>query len=92
MKPNLEEYKDRLFEILLSNNHQDGFLNLIENLCFRGHTKIDIYDLFHDFHMEIQVDIRTKENEGLYDRLSEFMDGFTSWGKNFKVLPNEPDL
>ena len=92
MKLNLEEHKDRLFEILLSNNHHDGFLNLIDHLSLQGHTKTDIYDLFLDFHRVIQVDLRTKDNEEVYDRLSDFMDGFTAWGKKFKILPNEPDL
>jgi len=77
MKPKLQEHRDQLFDILLSNNHQDGFLNLIDQLSIQGHTKKDIYDLFLDFHREIQVDIRTKKNEDVYDRLSDFMDGFT---------------
>lgn len=92
MKPNLEEHKDRLFEILISNNPHDGFLNFIEHLSLQGNTKADIYDLFLDFHGEIQVDSRTKDIEEIYDHLSDFMDGFTTWGKDFKILPEEPDL
>jgi len=44
------------------------------------------------FHSEIQINKRTKMNEKVYNNLSDFMDRFTSWGKGFKILPNEPDL
>ncbi len=55
-------------------------------------SKKDIYEMFLDFHREIQVDSRTKNNEGVYDRLSDFMDGFTAWGKSFKILPDKPNI
>ena len=92
MKPNLEEYKDRLLDILLGKNHSNGFMNIIDQLSLKNHSKADIYDFFLDFHREIQFDKRTKENEEAYDRLSDFIDGFTAWGKKTKILPNEPDL
>ena len=92
MKLELETYKVRLFGILLGANHHEGFLDLIDQLHHQGQTKAEIYDLFLDFHREIQIDPRTKNDEDVYDRLSDFMDGFTAWGKNFKILPHEPDL
>lgn len=92
MKIEFEKHKVRLFEILLGENHHDEFLYLIGQLSYQGKTKKEIYDLFLVFHKEIQVDLRTKENEKLYDNLSDFMDGFCATGKSFKILPNEPDL
>jgi hypothetical protein len=65
---------------------------LIDLLHKQGYTKAEIYDLFLAFHREIQIDPRTKNDENVYDRLSDFMDGFSAWSKNFKILPNEPDL
>jgi len=92
MKIEFEEHKDKLFEIILGENHHDEFLRLIDHLYANGKTKKEIYELFLVFLSEIQIDKRTKMNEKVYDNLSDFMDGFTSWGKGFKILPNEPDL
>ncbi len=61
-------------------------------LSKQGNSKKDIYNLFLEFHSEIQTDERTKKSVYIYDRLSDFMDGFTAWGKCYKILPNEPDL
>ena len=92
MKPELGTYKDRLFEILLGDNHHSGFLELIDQLYNQGQTKAEIYALFLDFHQEIQIDPTTRNDEGIHDRLRDFMDGFSAWGKSFRILPNEPDL
>jgi hypothetical protein len=92
MKLELGTYKVRLLEILLGENHHGGLLDLIDQLHKQGHAKAEIYDLFLAFHEEIQIDPRTKNDEAIYDRLSDFMDRFTAWGKNFKILPHEPDL
>jgi len=92
MKIEHKVYKDRLFEILLGENHHNGFLDIIDQLYNRGQTKANIYALFLEFHQEIQIDPRTKDDEGVYDRLSDFMDGFSAWGKSFRILPNESDL
>ena len=87
-----QEYKERLFEIILDESHHDDFLNLIDILSKTGKSKKEIYDLVIEFHAEIQIDDRTKKSELIYDYLSDFMDGFSAWGKSFKILPNEPDL
>lgn len=92
MKTTFEEYKENLFQILQSDNPINEFLNLINKLKEKGYSKKEIYNLFLDFHSEIQIDERTKDSEKLYDILSDFMDGFTTWGKSFKISPNEPDL
>lgn len=92
MKIVFEEYKEILFRILQNDNQKDEFLILIDKLKEKGYSKKEIYNLFLYFHSEIQIDERTKGSEELYDILSDFMDGFTAWGKSFKILPNEPDL
>jgi hypothetical protein len=92
MKLELGTHKARLLEILFGENHHDGLLDMIDQLHQQGYTKSDIYDLFLAFHKEIEIDPRTKNDEAVYDRLGDFMDGFTAWGKHFKILPHEPDL
>jgi hypothetical protein len=92
MKLAFSEHKEKLFEILQSENYHDEFLTMIQELYNQGSSKKEICDLFGHFHRAIQVDERTKNDESLYDNLSDFMDGFTAWGKKFKILPNEPDL
>ncbi|AUC16538.1 hypothetical protein BTO06_15885 [Tenacibaculum sp. SZ-18] len=92
MEIEFQEYKDRLFEIILGESYHDEFLNLINLLSKNGKSKNEIYNLFLEFHAEIQIDDRTKKSETVYDNLSDFMDGFTEWSKSLKILPNEPDL
>lgn len=92
MKTVFEEYKEKLFEIILGENHYNEFSHLIDQLYNQGKTKKEIYNLFLAFHAEIQLDKRTRMNETAYNNLSDFMDGFTTWGKASKILPNEPDL
>ena len=92
MKIKFDTYKDSLFAIILGDNLNDDLLVLIHKLSEKGYTKREIYDLFLVLFNEIQLDIRTKDSEQVYDELADFMDGFTAWGKGFKILPNEPDL
>lgn len=89
MKLDFENYKDELFGHFLSGNHHDRFLILIEQLHKQGRTKNEIYELFVDFHIETQIDSRTKGNESDYDNLSDFMDGFVGSVEGFKILLNE---
>jgi len=91
MSIEFQEHKERLFEIVLGENHHDELLNLIDQFYENGKSKKEIYTLFLNFHAEIQVDKRTKKIETVYDNLSDFMDGFTA-GKAFKILPEKPDL
>ncbi|MEL6628634.1 MAG: hypothetical protein AAFY70_17530 [Bacteroidota bacterium] len=92
MKIKFDTYKDSLFTIILGDNLNDDCLVLIHKLSEKGYTKREIYDLFLVLFKEIQLDKRTKDSEQVYDELADFMDGFTAWGKGFKILPNEPDL
>ena len=92
MKIIFEEHQENLFKIILSDNQTDEFLILINKLKEKGHTKEEIYHLFLDFHTVIQIDERTKKAKKIFDFLSDFMDGFTAWGKENKILPDEPDL
>ena len=78
MKTTFEEYKENLFQILQSDNPINEFLNLINKLKEKGYSKKEIYNLFLDFHSEIQIDERTKDSEKLYDILSDFCLLYTS--------------
>lgn len=92
MKLKLTDYEERLFTDLLDEGYVEKLLSLIKDLNDMGYTKRNIYGLFLDFHKEIQVDPRTKGDETIYDNLCDFMDGFTAWGKRWKILPHEPDV
>ena len=92
MEPNFIQYKAQLLEILMNENYHGNLIDLVDQLNGLGHTKMEIYNLFSTFHQQIQVDRRTHGNEDIYNRLSNFMDGFTAWGKSFRILPHEPDL
>lgn len=92
MKLEFSKYKQSLFEILLSENYRERFLELINILSDEGSSKKDIYSLFLALHQEIQDDSRTENKEYIYNNLSDFMDGFTSFSGDYKILPNEPDV
>jgi len=91
MKLEFDTYKESLFKILHGENYSEEFLILIDQLYQQGYSKFEIYKLFLTLHENIQIDLVTKDDMAIYDRLSDFMDGFTTWGKNFKILPHEDD-
>ena len=85
------QYKEQLFQALLGGNSTKEFLELIDRLSNQGNSKKAIYELFLEFFKEIQIDPRTDGSEAAYDTLADFMDGFSAWGGNFRILPDEPD-
>ncbi|MFD1552611.1 hypothetical protein DNU06_15425 [Putridiphycobacter roseus] len=89
MKLELDKYRNRLFDILLNENHHCRFVEFIEELHKNTFSKKEIYELFLEFHKEIQIDTRINNNESVYNRLSDFMDGFVDQGMSFKILPTE---
>ena len=88
-----EKHKEQLIEFAIKKwtSHDDmlSWVNLQSN---EGFTKEEIYHIFLELQEFVQIDARTKNDTEIYDALADFMDGFTSWGKNFRILPNEPDL
>ena len=88
----INKYRKQLFTILISSDFESGFLKLIDDLAQEGYSKPDIYYLFLELLREIELDNRTKDNEAIYDRLCDFMDGLTSWAKKFRILPEQPDI
>ncbi len=83
-----ELYKGRLFEILLGESLYDDFMILINELHRQGFRKKEICSLFLEFQKDIQIDPRTKDDDRLFDILSDFMDGFDNT-KEFRILPDE---
>lgn len=67
-------YKQELYSILLSEQPQVGLYNFSVSLTNKGFPAPVQYELFLKFHKDIQEDKRTKNNEFLYDLLSDFMD------------------
>lgn len=92
MRIEFDNYKDNLFAAALAVHCEEHFLEIVQQLHDQGYTKMAIYELFLQFHQEIQIDPRTKDKEFVYDSLSDFMDGFTAWGKGNKILPEEEDV
>lgn len=88
MKIEFDTYKERLFAALLNENHEKSLLEIVHDLHNQGYTKAAIYEVFLQFHREIQIDCRSKDSELVYDNLSDFMDGFTSWAKGREILPD----
>lgn len=80
MNPTFETNKEKLFAILLSDDYQEKFLVITAQLRKQGKSEKEIYEVFLEFHRAIQIDPRTNAKESYYDKLSDFMDGFTSWG------------
>jgi hypothetical protein len=92
MKLNFEEYREILFEKLLDEDYHEKLLGFINKLSKEEYSKKEICELFIVFHREIQIDPRTKDNEQVYDNLSDFMDGLSEWGKGWRILPDEPQV
>ena len=87
-----EDYKETMFNTLLGDQPFDAFLDMIDELYANGHSKVDIYRLFLELQLSMREDDRTKANEQLDDQMIDFLDGFSAWGKSFKILPQEPDV
>ena len=87
-----EDYKSKMFKILLGDDPFDTFLTMIDDLYAGGHSKIDIYRLFLELQLSMREDPRTSGNDTLDDQMVDFLDGFSAWGKSFKILPQEPDV
>ncbi len=79
----------KLLQIFKEDSFEDSCIDYIHQLSSIGLSKKEIYLHFLAFHHEIQA---TSHSEVLYDRVSNFMDGFTTWEKDKKILPNEPDI
>ena len=88
----LDDYKEEILETLRGDFATIKLREFVEMLSSKGFSKVKIYNLFYAFHQAIQESNLTKDDEGLYDTLSDFMDGFTSYGSDFRILPDESDI
>src|SRR5690349_19575934 len=88
--------KQELLDIIVSEDYKDSLLKWVHQRSANGLSKKQIYDTLLLFHAEIQK--HSDPDDKLYDRLSDFMDGFTSWakynkdGSSARILPDEPDV
>lgn len=92
MTTELEEYYTKILISLEQGYDQKQLLLFIEELSSNGYSKKAIYNLFLEIHKGIQIHPALYNDEALYDHFCDFMDGFTVWGKRFRILPNEPDM
>lgn len=86
--------KNKLLEIFSApeSQVQNELLKWVEIKSKSGWTKRNIYDV-----MVLLSGVFNKmpdgdESERLYDLLANFTDGFTAWGKLYRILPDEPDI
>jgi len=87
-----EENKELLMSFALrKQSAHDEMLLWIRGMRKKGYSKQLLCDTFLELHISIQTDFRSKDDEEVYDALSDFMDGFSSFGQNF-ILPDEPAI
>lgn len=83
-------FQQELLSIITGENYWDKLLNWVELKHRSGLSKKEIYEVL----LVLIDDIHTRPDPGevLYDKVADFLDGFTAWGKSFRILPDEPDI
>jgi hypothetical protein len=84
------ESKQSLLDIVVDTNYSDKLIAWVDIQRKSGISKKQIYSIFLELHKDIQT--RPDPDDKLHDRIADYMDGFTDWGKSFKVLRDEPDI
>jgi hypothetical protein len=89
-KREFELCKKELLSIISSEQYNSLLLNWVHDKSKAGFSKLEIYNIL----MELFKDIQTRPDpaDKLYDRVADFCDGFTAWGKSFQILPDEPHV
>ena len=76
--------------IITEIDYYNNLINWVNKMNENGHTKKQIYNVLLIFHVHLQAN--TGPNEKFHNRLTDFLDLFTAWGKSSKILPNQPDI
>jgi hypothetical protein len=81
-----------LLEIITSDHYFEALKDWVIRKSNSGFSKRQIYDTLLLFHKDIG-DCSTLSDKP-YNRLSDFLDGFTSFAvsESVRILPNEPDV
>jgi len=85
-----------LLDMIGGDNYHETLEGWVYGKSKAGLSKKQIYDTLLILHGHIQA--RRDPDDKLYDRLSDFMDRFTSWakfnpdGSSARILPDEPDI
>ena len=87
-----EKLKGELLGIIRKENRQQELTLWVENKNRLNLTKEDLYSILGELAVFVQFDPEFKDTEIIYDELTEVLDRFTSWGKNHRILPDEPDV
>ena len=85
-----EPYKEELLSITLQQDEVqlETWVNELNKI---GKSKQLIYEILLELFVFVQHHPETKNVDPYYDFVADFLDRFTAWGKNFKILENEPD-
>lgn len=78
MEVQFHKYKEELYDILLGEHPNKEFDLFCNKLSEENCTSAMIYELFVQFHQDIQTNPSTKSNEDLYDLLSDYMDSLVN--------------
>jgi len=89
-KAEFARHHKELLEMVRDDEYSARMRKWVEERRAAGLTKKEIYDTV----LELFVDVQTRPDPGekLHDRLTDFLDGFTVMGKDFRILPEEPDV
>jgi hypothetical protein len=86
----LEPYKEELLNITHDLDYE-GLNSWVHTMNDSGFNKDSIYKILSELFIFIQFNPVTENNDSCYDFLGDFLDRFTAWGNNFRILINEPD-
>jgi hypothetical protein len=83
-----EESLDELLKIICADDHVELLKNWVLRKSGEGLKKEQIYTVLLYLHKKFS----DHPDEKIYDRISDFLDRFTSWAKGSRILPEEPDV
>ncbi|HAA11836.1 MAG TPA: hypothetical protein DCE41_09120 [Cytophagales bacterium] len=88
------EYEQVRHQLLcfLQNEDFEGLHAWVNIQHQTGNSKKLIYTWLLELHRLLGESIESDADEARHDQLVDFLDGFTAWGKGFRILPEEPDI
>lgn len=81
-------FREQLLHLLLQSGYQklEAWVNQMNH---KGFNKKAIYTLLLELFVLVQYSPDIDKHTIYSDKLGDFLDGFTDWAKNFKILPNQ---
>lgn len=85
-----EPHKDELLNLSLKLD-SDKLESWVYNMNRIDFSKQSIFEILSELFVFIQFNPKTENSESYYNLVADVLDRFTYLGKEFKILPNEPD-